>query len=389
LPAAICPAPVTGATLAILACLALLSGCTPKQDRARSGPRPSLAVAVTVAEAVQKNVPIQLNAIGAVRAYASVSIKARVDGQLARAGFKQGEEVKKGDLVFLIDPRPFDAALSQAEANLARDRASLENAEIDMRRTDELAGTKAVPATVVDANRAKVASLRATVAADQAVIESAKLQVSYCYITAPVSGRVGLLLVDEGNMVKNNETVLAVINQIRPTYIDFAVPEQSLPDVRRAAASGRLRVEATVPQHPETRVSGELEVINNQVDTTTGTILLRAVLPNQDELLWPGQFVSVCLTLGDLTNAVVVPSAAVQSSQSGEFVFAVKPDASVEKRLVTLGPERDGQMVIRNGVRSGETVVTDGQMRLAPGARVSIKTNVPPAARPLAEERGS
>ncbi len=243
-----------------------------------------------------------------------------------------------------------------------------------MKRTDELAGTKAVPATVVDANRAKVATFKASVAADQAAIASAKLQLSFCSITSPVDGRMGLLLVDAGNMVKNNDTILVIVNQTRPIFVDFAVPERSLQEVRAAAARGHLRVQAATPQHPEKAAVGELEVVNNQVDTTTGTLLLRAKFANEDERLWPGQFLNVTLTLGELTNARVVPSQAVQSSQSGDFVFVVKPDETVEKRMVTTGPQRGNETVIAHGVKAGETVVTDGQLRLVPGAEVNVQT---------------
>lgn len=257
-----------------------------------------------------------------------------------------------------------------------------------MRRTDELAGTKAVPATVVDANRAKVASLKASVEADKAAVESAKLQLSFCSITSPVNGRMGLLLVDEGNMVKNNDTILAVVNQTKPIYADFAVPERFVQDVRDAAARGHLRVEAATPQRSDQPAVGQLEAVNNQVDATTGTLMLRATFPNPDERLWPGQFLNVTLTLGQLTNALVVPSQAVQTSQEGEFVFVVKPDLSVEKRLISLGPVRAGETVIQNGVKAGETVVTDGQLRLVPGAKVDVKTPAqPPAAEPAGEKR--
>ncbi len=334
----------------------------------------NLPVPVTVATVVETNVPLELTAIGAARAYASVSVKARVDGQLARVAFKPGDEVKQGDLIFEIDPRPFQAALDQAEAVLARDQAALQNAQADMKRTDELADTKAVPATLVDANRAKVATFQASVAADQAAIASAKLQLSFCSITSPVNGRLGLLLVDAGNMVKNNDTILVIVNQTRPIYVDFSVPERALQEVRTAAARGPLRATAATPQHPELAAMGELEVVNNQVDSATGTLLLRARFANADERLWPGQFLNVTLTLGELTNATVVPSPAVQSSQSGDFVFVVRPDASVEKRLVTTGPQRGNETVIVSGVKSGETVVTDGQLRLVPGAKVSVET---------------
>jgi multidrug efflux system membrane fusion protein len=378
-------------TLPVLACSVaaalLFPGCSRQESGLPAQRGKGLPVPVTLSVAAQKDVPIQLQAIGAARAYASVSVKARVDGQLAEVGFKQGDEVKKGALVFQIDPRPYESALKQAQAVLARDVASMENAEIDMRRTDELANTKAVSASVVDENRAKAASLRATVEADKAALGTAKLQLSFCSIVSPVNGRVGLLLVDEGNMVKNNETILAVINQTRPIYVDFSIPEQSLAQVRDAAAGRQLRVEAAIPQDTKHSATGELEVINNQVDSSTGTIMLRAKFPNEDELLWPGQFVNVTLTLGQMPNATVVSSSAVQSSQSGEFVFVVKADASVEKRPITLGPYHGAEVVIESGVKPGETVVTDGQLRLVPGAKVKAPEAAPQGK--LAEGRSS
>lgn len=377
----------------LCALAAVLTGCSRgPQDGPPGGANPpgrgrAMAVPVTVARAAQQDVPVEVGAIGTVRAHASISVKARVDGELAKVNFKQGDEVKLGDRIFLIDDRPFQAALAQAEALLARDRAALENAETDMRRTDELAGTKAVPATLVDANRSKVAGLRASVEADRAAVRTATLQLSFCTISSPVNGRIGLLAVDEGNMVKNNDTILAVVNQIRPIYVDFAVPERLVQDVRDAAALGQLRVEAATPQHPEQRAVGTLAAINNQVDSATGTLLLRAEFPNSDERLWPGQFVNVQLVLGRLTNAIVVPSPAIQSSQDGEFVFVVRADGSVEKRLVTLGPIRDRDTVIVTGLQAGETVVTDGQLRLVPGAKVDIRTPGQPAdGQPAAEK---
>ena len=366
---------LVSARLALLAALALYaSGCT-RRDNKPQGARGPVAVPVEVAVAVEKDVPIRLETIGTVHAYASVSVKPRVDGQLGQVGFKPGEEVKKGDLIFQIEPRAFEVALQQAEAVLARDEASLRNAESEMRRTDELANTKAVSAALVDANRSKVASLHATVEADKAAVEIVKVQLSYCSIRSSINGRVGLLLVDAGNVIKNNETILAVINQTRPIYADFAVPQQFLGEVRTAQELGRLRVSAALPQNTNHPAHGHLEVINNQVDAATGTILLRATFPNADELLWPGQLVNLTLVLGLLTNAVVVPSPAVQSSQGGEFVFIVKPDSTVEKSPVLLGPVRGGEAVIQRGVRAGQTVVTDGQLRLIPGA--TVRTNAP------------
>ena len=365
-----------GKAAAVAVMTAVLAGCS-KSSSGPSGPAIGQAkgqgvpVPVTTALAVEKTMPIELNAIGTARALASVSIKTRVDGQLARVAFKPGDEVKKGDLIFEIDPRPFQTALRQTDAVLARDLASLENAVADMKRTDELADTKAVPATLVDANRSKVAALKASVEADRASQHTAELQLSFCSIASPVNGRMGLLMVDEGNMVKNNETILAVVNQTRPIFVDFAVPERVLQDVRDAAALGQLRVQVAPPQRPDKSTTGALEVINNQVDTTTGTLLLRARFENADERLWPGQFLNVTLTLGQLTNTTVVPSSAVQTGQNGEFVFVVKPDTTVEKRPVTLGPLREGETVILDGLKPGDKVVTDGQLRLVPGAKVS------------------
>jgi membrane fusion protein, multidrug efflux system len=377
--------------LALVAAVGIQGGCKQSANGPSGPPIPSgrdksAPVPVTTSSAIEKDVPIELRTIGTARAFASVSIKARVDGQLARVAFKQGDEVKRGDVIFEIDKRPFLAVLNQVQAVLVRDLASLTNAEADMRRTDELAGTKAVPQTLVDANRAKVATLNASIEADKAVIESAQLQLSFCTIAAPVDGRMGLLLVDEGNMVKNNDTILAVINQLKPIYVDFAVPERSLQEVRHAALGGRLRVEAAPLQRPGRSVAGELEVIDNQVDVATGTLLLRAKFPNGDEALWPGQFLNVQLTLGCLTNAVVVPASAVQAGQNGDFVFVVDADRSVAKRPVTLGPVRNGEAVIQGGLKVGETVVTDGQLRLVPGAKVDVRTPGQPAS---GESRGS
>ncbi|HEY2951893.1 MAG TPA: efflux RND transporter periplasmic adaptor subunit [Verrucomicrobiae bacterium] len=375
--------------LLLAATASLSTGCSRGQEKATPAGGKGMPVAVTVAVALQKDVPIELQAIGAVHAYASVSVKPRVDGQLGQVGFKQGDDVKQGDLIFQIEPRAFEVALKQAEAVLARDVASLQNAEADMRRTDELANTKAVSASVVDVNRAKVASLRATVEADKAAVEIATVQLSYCSIHSPINGRAGLLLVDVGNVIKNNDTILAVINQTRPIYADFAVPQQSLQEVREAMAGHKLRVEATLSKSAKHRAVGELEVVNNQVDTTTGTVLLRAVFQNEDELLWPGQFLNLALTLGELNGATVVPSAAVQSSQSGEFVFVVKSDETVEKRPVTLGPVRGAETVIQTGVKPGETVVTDGQLRLVPGSKVKAKSRESAPQGKPAEGRGS
>src|SRR5512138_630718 len=370
--------------VALVVAAGVVGGCKQSAHGPSGPPIPSardkaVPVPVTTASATQKDVPLELRTIGTARAFASISIKARVDGQLARVAFKQGDEVKRGDLIFEIDKRPFVAALNQVQAVLVRDLASLTNAEADMQRTDELAGSKAVPQTLVDANRAKVATLKASIEADKAAIESARLQLSFCAIASPVDGRMGLLLVDEGNMVKNNDTILAVVNQLKPIYVDFAVPERSLQEVREAAARGRPQVEVAPPQRPDSAVTGVLEVVNNQVDMATGTLMLRAKFSNEDEALWPGQFVNVQLTLGRLTNAVVVPAPALQTGQNGDFVFVVNEDKSVAKRPVALGPVRGNEAVIKSGLKVGETVVTDGQLRLVPGSKVDVRTQAQPA----------
>lgn len=374
---AVSPNVVRLALLSIAAILIpFLPGCSGgNADTAKKKGGP--AVPVTIATSTRKDVPLQVQAIGTVRAFATVSIKTRVDGQLAKVEFKEGDLVKKGDLIITIDPRPFQAELAKAEAMLVRDRASLQNAESERKRTDELAGTKAVAASLVDQNRAKVLELKATVTADEAAVESAKLQLSYCYIHAPIDGRIGRLLVNEGNVVKNNETILAVINQLQPIYVEFGVPERSLQSIREEAEKGKLRVEAMLPQRENEVAAGELAMINNEVDSATGTILLRAQFANANEMLWPGQFVNVSLTLQTLREAVTVPTTAIQLSQQGPFVFVVKPDMTVEMRSITSGVTHGDETVVSKGLAPQERVVTSGQLRLTPGARVEVKAEKP------------
>jgi multidrug efflux system membrane fusion protein len=350
--------------------VSMVAGCSRKEQSAKGPP----AVPVTVATTIQKDVPVQVLAIGAVHAYSTVQAKSQVDGQLAQVGFKQGDEVKKDQLIFTIDPRPFDAALAQAQGFLDRDTASLKSAEADWQRTKELENTKAMSATAVDQARAKADSLRATVAADMAAVDNAKLQLAYCYIRSPIDGRIGLLLVNEGNIVKNSDSVLATINQLRPIYVDFSVPEQELPRIRRHMSQGSLGVEASIPDDSGKPSVGKLAVLNNAVDQTTGTIVLRGEFPNEDERLWPGQFVNVTMTLTVETNIVVVPTEAIQVGQSGQYVFVVRADETVTNRPVVVGRSVGGDTVIETGLQAGETVVTDGQLRLVPGSKVFVKT---------------
>ncbi|MEO8428170.1 MAG: efflux RND transporter periplasmic adaptor subunit [Verrucomicrobiota bacterium] len=287
--------------------------------------------------------------------------------------FQEGAEVRAGQTIFTIDPRPFEAALHQTEANLAKDNALATNAIVEERRNATLLNQNIVSQDAYDQARAAADALRATVAADRAAIESARLQLAYCTILSPVNARAGKLLVNAGNVVKNQDTVLVVLNQTRPIYVDFSVPEQELPRIREQAASARLKVEVRA-QGDEARPStGELAVINNTVDTDTGTILLRAIYPNEEERLWPGQFVNTALTLFTMTNAVVVPSQSVQVGQEGQYVFIVTPELTVDARPVTVANRAGEEVVIKSGLRAGEQVVTSGQIRLVPGARVEIR----------------
>ncbi len=352
-------------------------------------PAMSEAAPVTVATVVQKDVPVQLRAIGNVEAYSTVSVKSRVAGQLVEVNFKEGQEVKKGELIFLIDPRSFQAALQQAQANLSKDIAQMKKAEADARRYADLFKRGIVSAQDYDQNRTNFEAMKATVKADEAAVENAKVQLGYCYIYSPIDGRIGKLMVNQGNMVKDNDTVLVVINQTKPIYVDFSVPQQELPEIKKYMAVEKLKVEAIIPSDSDHKAIGELTFVNNQVDTNTGTILLKGLFPNQDEALWPGQFVNVVLTLTTQPKAVVVPSAAVQTGQQGKYVFVVKPDLTVESRPVTLGNDLGREVVIAEGLKPGEMVVTEGQLRLAPGVKVEIKGGATESETQKAQDGGS
>jgi len=301
-----------------------------------------------------------------------VSVKSRVEGHLARVYFVEGQEVKRDDPLFLVDPRPFEAAVRQAEANLARDRAQAENARVELERFARLARQGVASREEYDQARTRARSLDATVAADEAAVESARIQLQYCSIRSPIDGRAGQLLVHEGNVVKANETPLAVINQLRPAYVEFSVPQQDLPEIRKHMAGGALPVEAR-PDDAGPPAAGQLTFVNNTVDTSTGTVLLKGTFPNPDEELWPGQFVNVALRLTTLNAAVMVPARAVQTGQQGKYVFVVRPDGTAESRPVVVGHMVGDDVVIEKGLAPGEQVVTEGQLRLGPGVRVEVK----------------
>ncbi len=360
-------------TLAALMALAILGGCSSKSAQS-AGPAPSAQVVpVVVATVQQRNVPLQLRAIGRVETFSTVSLKSQVSGEILSVHFKPGQDVKKGDLLFKIDSRTFEAALRQAEGNLARDMAQLENAQIQARRYAQLAEQGIVAKQLADQTTANADALEASVRADRAAIDYAKLQIEYCTIRAPMDGRTGTLLVYPGTLVKSNDVpVLVVINQISPTYVEFAIPEQNLAAVKRHMASGKLSVDAQIPDDARP-ARGALSFVDNTVDRTTGTIRLRATYSNEDARLWPGQFVNVTLTLAEQANAIVAPSEAVQTGQAGQFVFVVKSDRSAEMRPVIVSRTADGLAIIEKGLQPGETVVVDGQVSLVPNAKVSIK----------------
>ena len=415
------------AVLVLAVAPAVFAACS---DRAGSQPRPAAAPAVPVGVAVveQKTVPVQVTAVGNVQAYTTVAIKSQVAGQIVKVHFTEGQEVTQGQLLFTIDPRPMEASVRQWEANVAKDQAALRSAEaaltqrraevnqvlanldrdlanLEMARVQEeryrtladkgliareqydqmRTGLTTTQATV-QANRAAVENARAAASASEAMVENARaavkvneamvdtarLQLAYTTIKAPMDGRTGNLLVQGGNVLKgNDDNPLVVIAQIRPIYVSFAVPERYVDEIKRYHAQGPLKVEAQLDGGRRT-VVGAVTFMNNTVDPTTGTIQLKATFANTDHALWPGQFVDVALTLTS-ENAVLVPTQALQNSQAGTFVYVVKPDLTVESRVVKVGRRLARDVTIEQGLKAGERVVTNGQLRLVPGARVDVK----------------
>lgn len=363
----------------------------------------SISFPVTVSTVTQKTVPVQLRAIGNVQAHSTVTVKSRVPGQIMRVYFKEGDDVRKGALLFMIDPRPFEATLKQAEANLQKDLAQVKQAEANLER--DMAQEKNAQAeadrykmlfekgvvarqqydkfrtdwealvATLQAGRAAKANAEAAVLADRAALENAKLQLSYCSIYSPMDGRTGSLIVQEGNIIKENDASLVVINQITPIYVTFSVPEQFLLEIKKYMASGKLQVEALAPMNEERPEKGVITFIDNAVDSNTGTIRLKGTFANQERRLWPGQFINVVLTLTTEPNAIVIPSQAIQTGQEGQYVFIVKSDFTVESRSVLSGQTMKNETVIQKGLNVNEKVVTDGQLRLYPGARVEVKTS--------------
>lgn len=353
--------------------LLLLTGCAEK-----AAPAPVAdAVPVLAAKAVVKPMPVELHAIGTGEAYKTVSVESQVAGIVKTVHYQQGQYVKQGDLLISLDDRPFVAALKQAQATLAKDKAAAELARIEVERYRKLAQAGVVPKEQYDQQQATFDGAQAAVEADEANIQTAKLNVAYCSIYAPISGRTGSQLVYPGTVVKANDVpVLVVINEVSPLYVDFTVPQQYLTQIKSYMAKGRLPVQA-MPSDNSRPAVGFLSFVDNTVDPSTGNIKLKAIFTNTGLRLWPGEFVNVVLRLTEQEKAIVVPAQAVLTGQQGDYVFLIKPDMTVDSHPVKVLRTINGESVIAdNGVQPGETVVTDGQVRLVPGIKVSIKNSL-------------
>jgi multidrug efflux system membrane fusion protein len=369
----------------ILLCttLLILGACSGTKAAA---PPTAAVVPVLAATVEQRDMPVELQAIGAVEAYSSVTVKTQITGELTGVHFKEGQEVRKGDLLFTLDKRPFEADVKRQEANLERDTAQAKLAHVDAERYEGLYKGGVVSKQQYDQALANAEVLDAAVQADKAAVENAKVQLVYCSIYSPINGRTGTLMIHQGNMIKANDTPFLInINQVEPIYVAFTVPEQYLADIKRFASAGRLPVQALV-QGDRRAVAGRLSFIDNTVDQATGTIKLKGEFANTDRRLWPGQFVNVTLVLHTQPNAVVVPSQALQNGQQGQFVFVIKADDTVEMRPVAVNRTSSGLTIVDTGVKPGERVVTDGQLRLVPGSRVEIKQSIAPGVAPAAAQ---
>jgi multidrug efflux system membrane fusion protein len=361
--------------------LAVAGGC------ARAPVHGAAPVPVLAVTAVATNVPVQIDPppVGHVTPISTVTVHSQIGGLISAVHFKEGDEVKSNDLLFTIDPRPSQAALDQARANLERDASQLEYQKANYARDEKLFTAKIVSQDQVDTDKASLDAAFGTTAADRAAITNALLNLEFCEIRAPFDGVTGSLLFHEGNVIKAPDDALLTINQIHPIYVEFAVPEQYLPEIKKQMRDATLKVSVTYENMTVPPPQGDLTFVDNSVDETTGTILLKATFPNEDDALWPGQFVNVTLTLSELTDAVVVPSQAVQVGQKGQFIYVVKTDLTnaavqtVEMRTVKTGITFNNETVVENGLQAGETVVTDGQLRLAPKMKVTVKSSGNPA----------
>ena len=359
-----------------------LSGCSPGEAQSSNAPPAgggrgggqNAAVPVTVGKAIQKSMPITIQGIGTVIAASTVSVRAQITGEMMSVNFKEGEDVEQGQVLVTLDKRPFEAALQQAQATLEKDTAQAANARAQAARYQDLLQRGIATREQVDTMRTQATALEATVAADRANIETATVQLTYATIKSPMSGRTGLLQVHPGNLIRAQDTnPIVTINKITPVYVSFSVPEAQLPALKRyMGAQGTLPATALPPTEIGTPSAGRINFIDNAVDPTTGTIKVKGTFPNEDRRLWPGQFVNVTVRLTSDPKALVVPSAAVQTGQQGTFVFVVKPDQTVELRTVAVARIAGDETVLASGVSPGDSVVTDGHLRLVPGSRISV-----------------
>jgi multidrug efflux system membrane fusion protein len=364
---------------AVIVVVACITACS-KRAAPGAGSGRGAPVPVNVGEIVQKDMPIDLTAIGNVEPIATVGIKAQVSGELIEMNFQEGEEVKKGDLLFTIQPKLYATQLAQAEANLARDRVQAANAQRDADRSAELAKKGAVSKEQLDQALAMAESAAATVKADEALVEIARVQLGYTTVESPINGRTGASNVKVGNLIKAAaDDAMVTINQLAPIYVTFAVPEQHLGDIRREMAMRKLAVVANDPKNSQQLAEGELTFVSNTVDAATGTITLKATFPNDDRALWPGAYVHVILHLSTEPAVLVAPAPAISIGQNGEQIFVIKDDGTAELRPVTIERTVGEEVVIQGAFHAGERVVTNGQSRLTPGAKVEIKPPIPRA----------
>lgn len=343
-------------------------------EKALGPQRSAMAVPVVAGVAQQKDVPIYLDGLGTIQALNTVTVRARVDGQLEKLTIKEGEEVKEGDVIAQLDPAPFQAALDQSLARQRTDEVQLANARADLERYSELVQKKVIAQQQYDTQKALVAQLDATVKNDQAAVQSARVQLDYTRITSPIAGRTGIRIVDVGNIVHaSDQTGIAVITQLRPIALIFTLPEQSLSDIQQHQASGETLEVLAVSRDNKTPLGkGKLTVIDNQIDTTTGTIRLKAEFPNDENTLWPGQFVNARLLLTTRKSGVVVAASAVQRGPDGSYVYVIGEDSKVQMWPVTIAQTENNEALIDTGLKGDEKVVVDGQYKLQPGATVKV-----------------
>jgi multidrug efflux system membrane fusion protein len=339
---------------------------------------PAPGIPVTAGTVAAQDVPIFLYGIGAVQAYNMVAVKSRVDGQITKVDFKEGQDVKTGDPLFQIDPRPFQAALEQAQASKQKDEAQLSGAQLDLDRYEKLLGSGWQTRQSYDQQKATVGQLQAAIKGDEAQINTAKLNLSYADIRSPIDGRLGARLVDKGNLVRaNDNNPLVMISEIKPIFVSFTLPQENLENLRENHKGSPLVVYAYTGDSKKKLAEGKLTLIDNAIDQATGTIRLKARFDNEDERLWPGQFVSLRVVLSTRSNVATVPSQTVQNGPNGNYAYIIKPDNTVERRDVDVASIQDGIAVVTKGLAAGERVVVDGQYRLTNGARVNPRE--PPA----------